>query len=199
MKLYHRDDCPFCWKARIGFAFAGVSPQLIQVDRGTRNPDVLKLSKAATVPVFVDGDIVITQSAILLEYIDDRYAKGKLFHGSSTDRLNIRSLCYYSDTYLGAALKGLVFERRDKPVEEQDLELINISESRWRECLGDLENKFIGPFMCGEFSAADCALLPRLALAETYSAGVDKRHKRLDSYWRDSKVHEAFKKSQNIG
>lgn len=195
MKLYHRDDCPFCWKVRLGLSYSGVFPELIPVEKGTKHPDVLKLSSAGTIPVFVDDDIVITQSSVLLEYINDAFAKGTLLPSLPAQRAIVRALCYYSDNAVGPALRGTVFERRDKPEAEQDKELISKSEKLWDICLDTLEADFIGPNMCGEFSMADCALLPRFALAERYGASVTRKHKKLYAYWQQARQSELFLKS----
>lgn len=192
MKLYHRDDCPFCWKVRIAFLFANAAPQMIHVDRGTKHPDIMKLSKTGTVPVFVDGDLVIAQSSVLLEYINEALADGKLLPATPAGKVAVRCLCYYSDNSVGPALRGLVFERRDKSEAEQDKTLIAKSDQDWRACLDVLEAGFVGPFMCGEFSMADCTFLPRLALAERYGACVDERHPSLHKYWQTARQSELY-------
>ena len=197
MRLYHRDDCPFCWKSRIAFAFAGVSPDLIAVKRGEKHPDIQKLSATATIPVFVDGDLVITQSGVLVEYINDAFAKGRLLPTSAPSRANARNLNAYSDMVVGKALRGVVFERRDKTVEEQDQSLISASEKDWRKCLDYLETIIKGPFMLGDFSMADCALLPRFALASRYDAGVDDRHPGLLEYWKRAQSFAPFVSSSS--
>ena len=46
-------------------------------------PEYLKLHPAATAPVVQDGSTVLTESAVILEYICHRHAGGKLTVGSS--------------------------------------------------------------------------------------------------------------------
>jgi glutathione S-transferase len=197
MRLYHRDDCPFCWKSRIAFAFAEVAPDLIAVGRGEKHPDIEKLSSTLTIPVFVEGDLVITQSGVLVEYINDAYAAGKLLPTSANNRAIARNLNAYSDMVVGKALKGLVFERRDKTKEGRDQSLISASEKDWRKCLDYLETIIKGPFMLGDFSIADCALLPRFALASRYDAGVDDEHPVLLEYWKRAQSFAPFVSSSS--
>lgn len=44
-------------------------------------PEYLKLHPASTAPVIEDGDVVLSESAVILEYICHRYAGGKLTVG----------------------------------------------------------------------------------------------------------------------
>lgn len=199
MILYHRHDCPFCWKSRIGFAFAATEPKLISIAKGEKHPDIVKLSATATIPVFVKDDLVITQSSVLLEYINDAFADGRLLPSRPDDRAKVRNLCAYSDMVVGKALRGLVFERRDKRKEDQDAGLIRQSEEDWRHCLGFLENTVSETFMSGDFSMADCALLPRFALATRYGAAVDDKHPKLLSYWERAQKHPAYEGSLSNG
>lgn len=193
--LYHRDDCPFCWKVRLAFAMSSVNPGLVEVERGTRNEIVDRLSSSKTIPVYKDDEVIITQSQILVEYISDAFCKGRLFLGDAAMKANIRSLCDYSDKEIGKALRGLIFEKRDKPQNEWDRDIIEQSQRSWNKCLDKLENEISGPHFFGLFSAADCALLPRFALAERYGAGVTQSHPQLFKYSRAFQMSDLFIKT----
>ena len=188
MILYERSDCPFCWKVRLAMHFAGVKPQRIPVASGEKNPDVVRLNPAGSVPVMVDGDLVLAESAIIAEYINEACADGALLPGDAAAHARIRQLAAYSDTQVGKALRGLVFERRAKPEAEQDQQLIKTSETAWRQCLDWLEERLPGDVFVERFSLAECALLPRFALAERYGAGVDARHPKLHAWWQLDKA-----------
>ncbi len=186
--LYERSDCPFCWKVRLAMRFAGVAPQRIPVASGEKHPDVLRLNPAGSVPVMIDGGLVLAESAIIAEYINEAYASSALLPGDAAVHARIRQLAAYSDTQVGKALRGLVFERRSKPEAEQDEQLIQASETAWRQRLDWLEERLQGDVFVERFSLAECALLPRFALAERYGAGVDARHPKLQSWWQAHKA-----------
>lgn len=169
--LYHRSDCPFCWKVRIALAELEVDYQLIDTIQGEKHPEVVRFNPKGSVPVFVDGETVIWESNAILEYLDEVYGQGKLYPGSAAQRSQVRLLISYCDTVIGPALRGQIFEKRSKPEAEWDWALINTSEQAWRKCLEQLE-EWLGdkPCFTEQFSAVECALLPRFGIAEVYGA-----------------------------
>jgi glutathione S-transferase len=174
--LYHRTDCPFCWKVRLGFDELQIDYNVVNTRLGEKHPDVLRLNPKGSVPVLVDGDTVIWESNTILEYLDEKYAQGILYPGAAEQRAQVRLLQSYSDTVVGAALREIVFEKRSKPEEQWDTDKILQGEDAWRECLRQLSNWLNGNnYFCEKFSAAECALLPRFGTAEAYGApGIDE-------------------------
>ena len=77
--LYHRSDCPFCWKVRIALVELGINYQLIDTVLGEKHPEVIKYNPKGSVPVFVDGPTVIWESNTILEYLEDVYGPEKLY------------------------------------------------------------------------------------------------------------------------
>ena len=171
--LYQRTDCPFCWKVRIALAELGLDYQAVETRLGEKHPEVGRLSPTGSVPVLVDGETAVWESAVILEYLDSRYAPGKLFPGDPAEQVRVRLLHAYSDKIVGPSLRELVFEKRSKPVQDWDKDIIRQSEAKWRDCLLALEQKLDGkPFFGEGYCAADCALTARCGVAEAYDAGI---------------------------
>ncbi len=170
--LYQRTDCPFCWKVRIALAELGLQYQIVETRLGGKHPEVGRLSPTGSVPVLVDGETVVWESAVMLEYLDSCYAPGKLFPGDPAECARIRLLHAYSDKIVGPSLRELVFEKRSKPAQDWNQDIIRQSEEKWRDCLRTLELKLDGkPCFSEGYSAADCALAARCGVAEAYGAG----------------------------
>jgi glutathione S-transferase len=190
LKLYERTDCPFCWKVRIAMSELNLGVEKYNSNLGEPHPEVLRLSPKKTVPVLLDGDYAIWESGVILEYLSDLRGDGTLFPEDPRGCANVRLLHQYSDTVVGPALRGLVFERRSKAEADWDLDLINQSEMSWDNCLEWLQQSLAGQeYFAGEFSAADCALAARFGVAEAYSAGVDDRFPEL-LQWFDRMKHK---------
>ena len=184
--LYHRADCPFCLKLRIALAELGVGHETVETTLGEKHPDVLRLSPKATVPVIADrgADLVIWESAVALEYVNDR-ADGHLFGDDPKERARIRMAAQYSDGVVGGALRDIIFEKRAKPEADWDRARIEGGEARWRDMLDRLEGWCgVEGFGGDSFTAADCALMARFALADAYGAGVTADHPRLHGWYR---------------
>jgi glutathione S-transferase len=174
--LYHRADCPFCWKVRMGLGELQLEYDIVDVSLGEKHPDVVRYNPKGSVPVLLDADTVIWESSAILEYLDEKYAQGVLYPGEAEQRARARLLQSYSDTVVGPALRELVFEKRSKPENQWDTGKLQQSEDAWRECLRQLSNWLDGnDYFCGTISAAECALLPRFGIAEAYGApGVEE-------------------------
>ena len=192
--LYQRTDCPFCWKVRLALQECALPYHSIATSLGEKHADVVRFNPKASVPLMVDDDTVIWESAVAVEYINECYAAGRLLAGDASQRSVIRLLHSYSDSLIGPALRDLVFEKRSKPNSEWDWDKINHSEQAWRSRLDYLEDQLRGErFLIDDFSAAECALLPRFGIAEVYGAGVDDRHPGLQQWYYRLKQRDSFK------
>ena len=194
--LYHRSDCPFCWKVRIALAELGINYQLIDTVLGEKHPEVIKYNPKGSVPVFVDGPTVIWESNTILEYLEDVYGPEKLYPGSPAQRAQQRLLVSYSDTVVGPALRDQVFEKRSKPKAEWDWDVIHKSEEAWRNCLAQLE-QWLGdkPYFSDKFSVAECALLPRFGIAEAYGATAYQNFPQIMRWFKELKQRQCYRKT----
>ena len=195
--LYHRADCPFCWKVRIALHELDVPYKEIEIKLGEKHPDVLALSPKGTVPVMVDGNLVIWESSIILEYLEDDHHAKRLLPDAAGERALVRSLHYYSDAIVGPAIRDLIFEKRSKPKKSWGAAVIADSDKRWRRRLTELEAKLNeDDRFAAAFSFADCALLPRFGLADHYGAGVDKRHPGLLAWYQTMRRRPSFRATE---
>lgn len=191
--LYQRTDCPFCWKVRLALAEVNVEYQVVATQQGEKHPDLFSLSPKATVPVLIDGDTVIWESTVAVEYINDRFGNNRLYPTNAADRASVRLFNNYSDSIVGPALSPQIFEKRSKPELEWSMEKITDSDKAWRKCLDQLQ-QWLGDksYFIGLYSAAECALLPRFGSAEVYGAGVDERHPQLLQWYRQQKKRDSY-------
>ena len=193
LTLYQRTDCPFCWKVRIALAEQGVEHQLVDTVLGEKHPEVQRLSPTGTVPVLSDGELAVWESAVILDYIDARYAPGRLISGDPVAAARERLLQAYSDKIVGGCLKNIVFEKRSRPEREWDLDKLREGELRWRDCQGWLERQLADRPCFGEgYSAADCALAARFGVAEAYGVGVNEDFPELLRWYRGVKARPSW-------
>lgn len=139
-------------------------------------------SPQATVPVLLDGEFAIWDSSVIAEYIADLAPQAKLMGEKPVARAKIRLIHTYSDRIAGLGLRDVIFERRSKSVAEQDLQRIEQGAQQWEKTLNWLEAAYEeSAYIAGDtFSIADCALIPRLSLAEAYGLPLDDtRHPKL--------------------
>ena len=72
MKLYQFETCPYCQRVRIALEAKGIEYEKVEVpqDRDERT-ELFELSGQYMVPVLVDGDKVISDSAAIIAYLGE--------------------------------------------------------------------------------------------------------------------------------
>ena len=177
MLLYNRDDCPYCWKVRLVLSFAGVSFETITVERGTKHPDMAKYN-TGTVPIMIDevahDKLVLTESAIQAEYINEAYAKGMFLTSTPSRNAAIRQLHQYSDATFGKPIFAYLSEIRNHPQEERRADIMQQAEEDFAAGLRILSTKADILGGAQKPNLADCALYPRFALAKQYGLDFTK-------------------------
>ena len=74
IRLYDYPGCPFCQKVRVALNEKDLEFEKVLVDlrKGEQKaPEFLKLNPYGKVPVLVDEDVVVYDSTIINEYLDD--------------------------------------------------------------------------------------------------------------------------------
>lgn len=81
MKLYHGITSVCSIKVRVGLAEIGLDydDQTLDLQKGDQHDaDYVALNPNAVVPTLVDGDLVLMESSLILEYLDREYNNGRL-------------------------------------------------------------------------------------------------------------------------
>ncbi|WP_407275215.1 glutathione S-transferase N-terminal domain-containing protein [Halothiobacillus sp. DCM-1] len=73
LTLYQFESCPFCWKVKALLHYAKIPYRIIEVNPMTS--EELKPLGLKQVPVLVDDGEVIKESSVIVDYLNERYAK----------------------------------------------------------------------------------------------------------------------------
>lgn len=165
MKLYDYAQCPFGQKVRIVLAEKELSYEFANVDlrKGEqRRPEFLRMNPFGKVPVLDDEGVVIYDSTVINEYLQDEYPHNPLLPEDSALRARVRGLEDLADQRFILPVGVLMAEVR-KAEGERDAEKIRRSREEIEWTLQFL-NSQIGEqaFLAGDFSLADAAFAPRL-------------------------------------
>ena len=71
-----------------------------------------QLSPLRTIPVLIDGDLVLNDSSVICQYIEDRYPQPPLYPADVADRARARWLEEFADTRLGDVLIWRLFYQK---------------------------------------------------------------------------------------
>jgi glutaredoxin len=76
MKLYNLESCPYCKMVRDKMSQLGLEYEKVDVppNRSDRQ-EVYQVSGQWTVPVLVDGDVMLDDEEKILPYLDEKYGK----------------------------------------------------------------------------------------------------------------------------
>jgi glutathione S-transferase len=178
IRLYDYPDCPFCQKTRVVLAEKDLEFEKVLVDlhKGEqKSPEFLKLNPYGKVPVLIDDDVVVYDSTIINEYLDDEYPNPPLMPEDSANRARVRLLEDFCDnSFIPPA--GLVLAELHKPEAERDAERLRRCQGEVNRVLGRLESQLEGKeFLAGAFSLADVAFVPRVLLLSQLGIALDAR------------------------
>src|SRR5215467_2772983 len=161
MELYDYPDCPFAQKVRVVLAEKELEYEKVFVDLRTgehcQNAVFLKLNPYGKVPVLIDDEVVVYDSTIINEYLEDEYPHPALMPEDSGARARVRLLEDFCDnSFLPSA--GFVLAELNKPEGEQDVDRLQRYRTELSRGLARLEGFFGGKeFLVGEYSLADIA------------------------------------------
>lgn len=178
IKLYDHPDCPFSQKVRVVLAEKELEYERVFVDLRAgeqRTPEFLKLNPYGKVPVLTDEDLVVYDSTIINEYLEDEYPLPHLMPEDSAGRARVRIFEDYCDnSFLPVA--GLVLTDLAKPEGERDGERLKKYQAEVVRGLARLESALEGrEFLVGEFSLADVAFAPRVLILPQLGVELDPR------------------------
>src|SRR5262245_711704 len=100
LHLYSTYYCPYALRTRIVLKEKGLEYQHTEIDLKNKPADFLKISPYGKVPVLLDGDARIYESAIINEYIDEKFPSPALMPQSPTERAYVRIWIDFANTRL---------------------------------------------------------------------------------------------------
>lgn len=97
MTLYSRADCPLSHRVRIVLAEKNITAEVIDVDINNPPEDLIDLNAYNTVPTLVDRDLVLYDSLIIMEYLDERFPHPPLMPVDPVSRARTRMMLHRID------------------------------------------------------------------------------------------------------
>ena len=178
IRLYQHPDCPYSQKVRVVMAEKDLEYELVLVDlhaNEQKTTEFLKLNPYGRVPVLVDDDVVVYDSTIINEYLDDEYAEPPLRPEDSGARARVRQLEDFCDTSFIPPTMVILSELH-KPEDQRDGDMLKRYQTEVARVVARLDPFLEGnDFLVGEFSLADVAFAPRLMILHQLGVELDPR------------------------
>jgi len=148
--------------------------KLISLDAADFKQQVTALTGAGRVPVLVDGDIRVWESLAILEYLAEKFPAAALWPAHPAARAHARAVASEMHAGFGALRRELpmnvrrkVMPRKLSPEALGDVARID---AIWNECRARYGAG--GPFLYGNFTAADAMYAPVVWRFHTYAVEV---------------------------
>jgi RNA polymerase-associated protein len=188
MTLFSRGDDPHSHRVRIVLAVKALDVRVVEVNPARPPEDLIDLNPYQTVPTLVDRDLVVYESGIICEYLDERFPAPSLMPSDPGSRAQARVALHRleQDWYsLGPALES--GDRREQQrVRRILLESIVAAEPLFR----------VKPwFLSDQFSLLDASVAPILWRLGHWQVELPGSAQAVDRYSRRVFAHPAFRAS----
>ena len=157
MTLFSGSNDPYSHRARIVLAEKGVTFDLLEVETALQPQSLVEVNPYNTVPTLLDRDLVLYESSIIMEYLDERFPHPPLMPVYPVARARTRLMLYRIDRDWYSLMDKIVHPN----VSETEKEPLR---KELRESLTSVSALFNDTpfFLSEEFSLVDCAMAPLL-------------------------------------
>jgi stringent starvation protein A len=97
--LYDAARCPFCARVRIVLAEKGLAYETVEVDLADRPAWLYDLNPSGKVPVVDEDSWILPESAVISEYLNERYPEPPLWPDDPGPRASGRLLVFRFDDF----------------------------------------------------------------------------------------------------
>ncbi len=149
LTLYDAPRCPYCARARIVLAEKGVDYETVVIDLTDRPAWIYAKNPSGKVPVLEEDAWVLPESAVIMEFLEERYPEPPLLPVDPAERAEARLWIWEHDRRIADDYYAFRRGGPREPLEARLAELARVLEGRH--------------YLAGEsYSLADIAYLPWL-------------------------------------
>ena len=172
MMLYSGTTCPFSQRCRFVLFEKGMDFEIRDVDLYNKPEDISIMNPYGQVPILVERDLILYESNIINEYIDERFPHPQLMPADPVQRARARLCLFNFERELFVHVQ--VLEKREHSKESS--KLMEKARAQIRDRLTQLAPIFLkNKHMLGEeFSMLDVAIAPLLWRLDHYGIDLPK-------------------------
>ena len=99
LTLYDAARCPYCARVRIVLAEKGIEYEPVEIDLTDRPAWIYEKNVTGRVPVVEEDAWLLPESAVIMEYLDERYPEPPLLAADPADRALARLWIFRHDDF----------------------------------------------------------------------------------------------------
>ncbi|MFO1320469.1 MAG: glutathione S-transferase N-terminal domain-containing protein [Burkholderiales bacterium] len=175
MTLYSGTTCPFSQRCRIVLYEKGMDFQIHDVDLFNKPEDLAVMNPYNRTPVLVERDLILYESNIINEYIDDRFPHPQLMPADPVMRARARLFLFRFENELFCNIEAL--EKGNQKQADKARQVV-------RDSLAQIAPVFVKQkYMLGDdYSMLDVAIAPLLWRLDYYGIQIPKQAAPLLKY-----------------
>lgn len=175
MTLYSNPNCAQSHRVRIVLGEKDLVFNVVDVDYSENNEDLVALNPNNSTPTFVDRNLVLYESRVIMEYLDERFPHPPLMPVDPVVRAKTRMVLHYIEKDLYGLLDDIksTGEKKSSSAKEKLKDNLMLS-------LDFIQGKKF--FLSDDFSIIDCSMAPILWRLPEYEIELPKTAKPLLKY-----------------
>lgn len=188
MTLFSSASCPYSHRARIVLAEKGITVEVVNVDLDHLPEDLIDLNPYQTVPTLVDRELVLYDSHVIMEYLDERFPHPPLMPVDPVSRAKARLAMYRIDQDWYGLLRDI--ETKGEKAAAKARKMLRDSIASSAEVFAAMPF-----FLSEEFSLIDCYVAPLLWRLPVYKIDLPKQSKAVWDYAERIFARDSFQRS----
>ena len=188
MTLFSSPVDPFCHRARIVLAEKGITFETSSIEEGNLPEDLLHINPYHSVPTLVDRELVLYNSQVIVEYLDERFPHPPLMPVDPVSRAKTRLAMHRIDADWYHQVKEL--ESGDSKRMAKARKILSDSIAASADVFA-----FKPYFLSDDFTLVDCSIAPVLWRLEKYEIELPTQSKAIQDYAERVFARESFQSS----
>ncbi|AHV91986.1 glutathione S-transferase N-terminal domain-containing protein [Bordetella holmesii] len=179
MVLYSGTTCPFSQRCRFVLFEKGMDFEIRDIDLYNKPEDISVMNPYGQVPILIERDLILYESNIINEYIDERFPHPQLMPADPVMRARTRLFLFNFEKELFIHVSTL----EDRSAKPDDKKMV-LARQAIRDRLAQLAPLLLkNKYMLGEeFSMLDVAVAPLLWRLDHYGIELPKNAAPLQKY-----------------
>ena len=175
MTLYSDPNCAQSHRVRIVLGEKDLVFNVVNVNNTDSNEDLIAFNPNNTTPTFVDRNLVLYESRVIMEYLDERFPHPPLMPVDPVIRAKTRMVLHYIEK----DLYGLLDDLKSSGEKKSSAAKAKLEENLMFSLNFLQGSKF---FLSDDFSIIDCSIAPILWRLPEYGIELPKSGKAILQY-----------------
>ena len=189
MTLFSKPTCIHSHRTRLVLAEKNINIEIVSVDGPDLPEDLMDLNPYHTVPTLVDRDLVLYDSRVIIEYLDERFPHQPLMPVDPVTRAQFRLALFRIETDW--------YELAEQFDADGERKLATKSRKMLRESILASVELFAAKqyFLADEFSLVDCSIAPILWRLPVYGIDLGSQSAPIEAYMKRVFERRSFQES----